>query len=1655
MTKFQKIGPVEVKKTGLKLLVLAMAAFLSLGPFSFDPKFLFNFSSPIVVGLPRAQAISCGFGSDLGNGTCQGTITATSTTSWTVPSDWNNSSNTIEVIGGGGGGVNATANGASGGGGGGGAYAKIWQWSTSTTGGSVIVQIGQSGANGSTPASGTITFFNWNGSGSTSTCSSNMSVCGASGQGGSGTTGGQGGSVNVASSTGFILNAGGGGGNGSSTANRGGGGGGGAGGPFGIGGNGGSSAVGGGGGGGGGNGGGKNGGNATSTGGASGGAAGCCGGTGGASSTAAAGSNGSTGGGGGGASTGSDASITSFKGGNGSQGGDWSGAGSGGAPGGGGGDTRTSGGSRTGGAGGSVVDGTGAGGAGGGAGKTTAGSGSRGASGIIVISYTPSTITLANTTTTLPDAFTVGPTASDTVGVVYAVTSTIFTFKSDLSTSSITNVTTTLATTTGIYQVLLTSYNRSTVYGSSTNPSSATTTVGIQLSTSISVTTASTTYLLLVSPLSTSTIPTSTLGVDSSGRVGASIVVTSTIVGFIDNVPLQKSGIVSTSTIATIDDLSPADVTSPSASAGDKQVSLSWTIPGDADFSSTTVLRATASITDRPAHGVKYKSGDTAGSATVACVASSTVSSCTDTGLTNGTDYYYMIFTQDAYANYSSGTAPSGNPARPSAAKPKISAASSQTFTVGTTNSISAITVTSTAASQITAASGIRITLSTSSGAPVLFWDTSQTTITTSSPSSGLVSSTVSYTDSSSTLLLTVLTDFANASSVTFSGLKYIASSTVNKATTTRDLRWQGQYSEAARDASSTITIIGALDVGQHSAGQVVGQFAASDTYANAPLFAFQLKPTGEDASSTVDIQLSSITGVAASDINAAKIYWDKNANGTVDSGDPVAWDSGSVSVSGATGDILFSTPSSTPNGTSTRLILLATTTNLLAGDTITFGLAASNVTATGTTAGVALSPTSATAPSNVAHTVSAASRTQRSFRWQDDDGLSVNSNTNMAGADTIITGVKIGQRLTLRAQLDNDGGGDSGVAYRLQYQANGTSSTWSDIASGNAIRPAMGLAGSNGDAITSAVAASNNRTFANGIWTSGESVSNSETLLNNRYTELGFVIDTASAATGTTYYFRVINNGTGNPIDGYPVNVGLSTIINDASNTIQYSKQNLNSLPTGTSSLKYFFDDLDYTNVASDDTASSTITATSTNFPMFMFRIKTATTTHPIKTTWKGQQTNSTTTLIEIYRFGSTNAWIPIGSTSSNPVSSDFSFSGRTATSVTEYYQADGANWWSYIRVRQNAVSSTASLRTNLIDISYQPAGDSGSNQTFTVNDAATSISQLRIKAASTTPVITPANGIRIVIPDSVNMLWATSTTSATLGGSASGNVSSTVSYPNSKTLLLNVTSSFASNDDLTVSGLSFTNFTTSSAAASLAFFYGGSTSTNPDYVDTKTKTIKGQYVLGAHAAGQQPNKWDTNGNSVTDTLLNFQIAPVGESATNTQLVINLTDIQGIVSADVTSSQLFMDLNNNGAIDAGEPQVGSTGTVSISGSSGTITFSGSFVVTSTRNMILRSTVNDLQPGDGANFFVSSDGFTASGQTSQLALAASGTSQSARHNKPSAHGGGGGAFGGAPPWAANVGGGGQGSGGGEAPGGGGSPPPNQGGGSGGGGGEAP
>ena len=102
---------------------------------------------------------------------------------------------------------------------------------------------------------------------------------------------------------------------------------------------------------------------------------------------------------------------------------------------------------------------------------------------------------------------------------------------------------------------------------------------------------------------------------------------------------------------------------------------------------------------------------------------------------------------------------------------------------------------------------------------------------------------------------------------------------------------------------------------------------------------------------------------------------------------------------------------------------------------------------------------------------------------------------------------------------------------------------------------------------------------------------------------------------------------------------------------------------------------------------------------------------------------------------------------------------------------------------------------------------------------------------------MITAGDNLRIQIPSSFAMKWDTSDTTATIIGTASSKVSTTVSYEDSEqTLWIDVTSNLAAGETLIISGLFFRDFANAEATDNLELVTGGATG---PVVATDDKTI------------------------------------------------------------------------------------------------------------------------------------------------------------------------------------------------------------------------
>ena len=230
-----------------------------------------------------------------------------------------------------------------------------------------------------------------------------------------------------------------------------------------------------------------------------------------------------------------------------------------------------------------------------------------------------------------------------------------FTLQTNSGTNAITAVTVTLAagTSGGLSLVEITNDAGTVVYGSAANPGSDA--PAITLTTNITATTTVTQYKIRITPRTHANMP---------APAGSSYAVTARISAWTGT--NTQTGTDAASTTVTIDNLSTGNVSASTVTATSAQVAVAWTNPGDADLGTIIVLRRTTSVvTDTPVEGTTYTVGNTIGASTVACVVTAPTASCTDTGLTNGTAYYYKVFAKDANGNYATGAVPTGSPATP------------------------------------------------------------------------------------------------------------------------------------------------------------------------------------------------------------------------------------------------------------------------------------------------------------------------------------------------------------------------------------------------------------------------------------------------------------------------------------------------------------------------------------------------------------------------------------------------------------------------------------------------------------------------------------------------------------------------------------------------------------------------------------------------------------------------------------------------------------------------------------------------------------------------------------------------------------------------------------------------------------------------------
>jgi hypothetical protein len=210
---------------------------------------------------------------------------------------------------------------------------------------------------------------------------------------------------------------------------------------------------------------------------------------------------------------------------------------------------------------------------------------------------------------------------------------------------------------------------------------------------------------------------------------------------------------------------------------------------------------------------------------------------------------------------------------------------------------------------------------------------------------------------------------------------------------------------------------------------------------------------------------------------------------------------------------------------------------------------------------------------------INSSTLTERAYVFLNDNGNGIATTTDSytrshglvepSATSTSISGVKIGERLIARIQIDNTGTASSTAQYRLQYDTN-SNGVWTDLSTTTAIRWSLSTKGAlwgRPDGVplpTRQVTSSCNGSvpYQEGRFVAGTATSTAFSIGPSKCTEIAYAFETSGATLNTTYRLRVIDGGTNTAFAGtytYP------TFTIETSRTITYSKEARGSFATST----------------------------------------------------------------------------------------------------------------------------------------------------------------------------------------------------------------------------------------------------------------------------------------------------------------------------------------------------------------------------------------------------------------------------------------------------------------------------------------------------------
>jgi hypothetical protein len=389
--------------------------------------------------------------------------------------------------------------------------------------------------------------------------------------------------------------------------------------------------------------------------------------------------------------------------------------------------------------------------------------------------------------------------------------------------------------------------------------------------------------------------------------------------------------------------------------------------------------------------------------------------------------------------------------------------------------------------------------------------------------------------------------------------------------------------------------------------------------------------------------------------------------------------------------------------------------------------------------------------------------------------------------------------------------------------------------------------------------------------------------------------------------------------------------------------------------------------------------------------------------------KSGATTTIDTLTLSGSSTAPISLGATATG-TESNFVLTSTASVSYTTISDSNACGSTGGA-IDVSVGNNTDGGDTDCWDFLGTPAGSSSvalaESYTFYVGEATTTLGTITITDAET-PSITSANDIRLTIATTTtDFRFDTSVTAPTFGGTASGKVSGTVSYADDgATLIIDVTSDFTASNTLTVAGLAVGSFSSVSTTTSqLELHTDGDSSGEPAALSSETFRITGALALADHDAGQADNQFSWQ-NRDDATVFAFKLAPTGETATMTDMVITLRGINDIDTSDISDFALYRDNNSDGSLDGSDTLLDGSGIMTINGQFGAITFSSDFLATTSYDYIVTGDTTSIVPGASVVFSLLTSGITATGETSNFQPVVTGSVSSIQHIRNVSGGGG-------------------------------------------------